>query len=148
MLHSTIITCVIMLKISNKATSKQKPRWDLDGYSSIRDRSTENKTYWRCICYQSDRYRSRLHTCLVTDTVLKQPSEHPCTFDATAHPVRIFPQQSVERASQTQETPDLIISHCYKSECKPISRFAIRKKSWSLQCRYIGSCPCSSACAG
>jgi hypothetical protein len=40
-----------MAAIVNNGTTKQKPRLDLNGYSYIMDRSTNEKTYWRCINY-------------------------------------------------------------------------------------------------
>lgn len=103
-----------MLTISHNGTTKQRPRLDLDGYSYVKDRITNEKIYWRCFKYSSDRCHSRLHTCLSSATVLKLPSEHCCKFDGTTNELRAFSQQVADRALNTQETPDTILTNCYK----------------------------------
>ena len=103
-----------MFTICENGTTKQKPRLDHDGYSYVKDRTIGDKTYWRCIKYLSDSCRSRLHTCIITKTIVKLPSEHSCKFDATVHQLRDFSQQVSDRAINTQETPAAIITHCYK----------------------------------
>ncbi|CAF1563250.1 unnamed protein product, partial [Adineta ricciae] len=47
-------------------------------------------------------------------TILKHPSDHICKFDATQNQVRQFSQQVAARALNTQETPDVIVTNCYK----------------------------------
>jgi hypothetical protein len=103
-----------MFSISQIGTSKQKPRLDLDGYSYVKDRTTNEKIYWRCIKYYSDRCHARLHTCLESAKILKPPGEHICKFDGIENQLRIFSQQVVNRALNTQEMPDTIVTNCYK----------------------------------
>jgi hypothetical protein len=103
-----------MSTISINGTTKQKPRLDLDGYSYVRDRSTSEKTYWRCIKFYSHRCRSRLHTCIFTNNITKSPTHHTCTFDGIALECRKFDNQIISRALNTQEPPDTILTHCYK----------------------------------
>lgn len=83
----------------------------------MKDRITEEKIYWRCIKYKSDRCHARLHTCLESSTILKHPGEHVCKFDATEHQIRSFSQKVIDRALNTQETPDIILTNCYKGMC-------------------------------
>jgi hypothetical protein len=87
-----------MTTIVNNGTTKQKPRLDLNGYSYITDRSTNEKTYWRCINYYSHHCRSRLHTCIITNNVVKPPTDHTCKFDGTTHELRKFDEQIISRA--------------------------------------------------
>jgi hypothetical protein len=105
-----------MLKVSENTTTKQKPRLDLDGHSYIKDRSFGEKIYWRCINYKSECCHSRLHTCITANSILKPPTEHSCKSNAIAHEVRVFSQQVAERALNTQETPEAIITSCYRSK--------------------------------
>jgi hypothetical protein len=103
-----------MIAISENGTSKQRPRLDLDGFSYVKDRTTNEKIYWRCIKYKSDNCHARLHTCLESTTILKQPTEHSCKINATESQIRLFSQQVADRALNTQETPETILSTCYK----------------------------------
>ena len=103
-----------MFTLSQYGTSKQRPRLDLDGFSYVKDRTTNEKIYWRCIKYKFDNCHARLHTCLQSTTILKNPGEHACKIDATENQIRLFSQQVADRALNTQETPETIITHCYK----------------------------------
>lgn len=119
-----------MFTITQNGTSKQKPRLDLDGFSYVKDRTTDEKIYWRCINYKSDRCRSRLHTCIDSKTILKRLGDHTCKFDAADSQLRVFTQQVVDRALTTQETPDMIITNCYKGmfqliEMKNIGNYSL-----------------------
>ncbi|CAF1148583.1 unnamed protein product [Rotaria sordida] len=103
-----------MAAISNNGTTKQKPRLDLDGYSYIKDRSTNEKTYWGCIKYSTHRCRSRLHTCVITNNIIKTPIKHTCKSDAISFEQQKFDERIAHRARFTQEAPDLIVTDCYK----------------------------------
>lgn len=103
-----------MFVITQNGTLKQKPRLDLDGFSYVKDRTTDQKIYWRCINCKSDRCHARLHTCLESKTILKHPGDHTCKFDAVENQLRVFSQNIVDRALTTQETPDMIITNSYK----------------------------------
>ena len=101
--------------VSNGAT-KQKSRLDLNGYSYIMGRSTNRMTYWCCINYYSHRCRSRLHTCIITNNVIKPSTAHTCKFDDTTFELRKFDKQIIFLPLNTQETLDVIITHCYKGK--------------------------------
>ena len=105
-----------MATIVNNGTTEQKPRLDLRGYSYIMDRSTCGKTYWPCINYYAHHCRSRLHTCIITNNVVKPPTDHTCKFDGTTLELQKFDEQIISRALNTQETTDIIITHCYKGQ--------------------------------
>ena len=105
-----------MVTIVNNGTTKQKPHPDLNGYSYIMDRSTCEKTFWGCINYYFHHYHSRLHTCIITSNVVKPPTDQTCKFDGTTLEQRKFDEQIISRALNTQETPDIIITHCYKGK--------------------------------
>lgn len=105
-----------MFTISQSGTSKLRPRLDLEGFLYVKDRTTSDKIYWRCIKYKSHHCHARLHTCLESATILKQPSDHNCKLDATEHQIRQFSQQVAARALNTQETPDVIVTNCYKGK--------------------------------
>ena len=90
MMHINIIFCVKMFTVSQNSTSKQRPRLDLGGFSYVKDRTTNEKIYWRYIKYKSDHCHARLHTCLESTTILKQSDEHTCKFDATENQMRLF----------------------------------------------------------
>ncbi|CAF3622430.1 unnamed protein product [Rotaria socialis] len=119
--------CSHMATFLINGTTKNKPRLDCDGYSYIMDRSTNDKTYWRCIKYSSDCCRSRLHTCILTNTIVKPPSEHICKVDGTTLQLRMFNEHVAHRAVNTQETPDIIVTNCYKGMFDPsIARLPVR----------------------
>ncbi|CAF1526042.1 unnamed protein product [Adineta ricciae] len=74
------------------------------------------------------RCHSRLHTCIITNSILKPPTEHSCKSNAIAHEARVFSQQVAERALNTQETPEAIITNCYKNMSDPsIARLPVRE---------------------
>ena len=106
----------IMATIVNNGTTKQKPRLDLNGYSYTMDRSTCGKTYWHCINYYSHHCHSRLYICIITNNVVKLPTDHTCKFDRTTLELRKFDEQIISPTLNTQETPDIIITHCYKGK--------------------------------
>jgi FLYWCH zinc finger domain len=103
-----------MLTISQHGTSKQRARLDLDGFSYVNYRTTDEKIYWRCIKYKADNCHARLHTCRESTPILKNPGEHTGKVDATESHIRLFSQQVAKRAFDTQETPEMIITQCYK----------------------------------
>lgn len=105
-----------MATISMNGTTKQKPCLNFNGYSYIKDRSTSTKTYWRCVNYLRDRCHSRLHTCIITNDIIKPPTEHICKTDGSSLEVRKFNEEIVHRARHTQETPDIIVTNCYKGK--------------------------------
>ena len=59
---------------------------------------------------------SRLYTCIITNKIVKPPTDHTCKFDGTTLELRKFDEQIISRALNTQETPDIIVTHCYKGE--------------------------------
>ncbi|CAF3152751.1 unnamed protein product, partial [Rotaria sp. Silwood2] len=103
-----------MATISNCGTTRQKPRLDLNGYSYIMDRSTSKMTYWRCIKFHSHHCHARLHTCIITNNVITSPTDDTCKLDGTTLEHRKFNEQITSRALNTEETPDIITTHCYK----------------------------------
>ena len=90
-----------MATIVNNSTTKQRSCQDLNGYSYIMDRSTCGKTYWPYINYYSHRCRSRLHTCIFTNNIVKPPTDHTCKFDGTTLELRKFDEQIISRALNT-----------------------------------------------
>ncbi|CAF3659895.1 unnamed protein product [Rotaria socialis] len=108
-------------------TTKQKPCRNFKGYSYIKDRSTDTKTYWRCVNYLRDLCHSRLHTCIITNDVIKPPSEHTCKTDGPSLEIRKFNEELVHRARNTQEIPDIIVTNFYKAlSDQGIARLPIR----------------------
>ena len=86
--------------------------------SYIIDRSTNEKIYWRCMKYFSDRCRFRLHTCTLTNVSVKTPTEHTCKVDGTTLQLSIFNERIVHRALNTQETPDTTTTSCFRGKNK------------------------------
>ena len=109
-----------MFTLSQIGTTKQRTRLDLDGFSFIKDRKTNEKIYWRCIKYKSDDCHARLHTDLESKRIVKYPGEHNCKCDALEHELRQFSQQVAYRALNTQETADTILTNSYKGTCSLI----------------------------
>ena len=93
-----------MATISTFRITKRKPLLDYKGHSYVKDRSTAEKIYWRCVRYSTQHCRSRLHTCIFTNNIVKPPTEHLCRFDGTVLELRKFDQQLIDRAKNTQET--------------------------------------------
>ena len=119
-----------MATISTFGTTKRKPLLDYEGHSYIKDRSTAEKIYWRCVRYSTQHCGSRLHTCIFTNNIVKPSTEHSCRFDGTVLELRKFDQQLIDRTKNTRETPNFIITNCIKG--KVISLYLIF-------CEYISS---------
>ena len=102
-----------MAAIVNNGTMKNKPHLVYEGMSYILDRTTDVKTYWRCVKFSADQCRSRLHPCISTNAILKPPTEHTCKVNGTTAELRFFNEQIAYRAINIQEAPDAIITHCY-----------------------------------
>ncbi|CAF1509673.1 unnamed protein product [Rotaria sordida] len=116
-----------MVTISTFGTTKRKPLLDYNGHSYVKDRSTTEKIYCRCSRYSIQHCRSRLHTCILTNNIVKPPTEHSCTFDGTTLELRKFDQQLIDRAKSTQEAPDMIVTNCIKGMSdQAVSRLPIR----------------------
>ncbi|CAM4850845.1 unnamed protein product [Rotaria magnacalcarata] len=62
----------------------------------------------------NDQCHSRLHTCISTNAIVKPPSEHTCKVNGTTLELRVFNEFVADRAINAQETPDTIITNCYK----------------------------------
>ena len=105
-----------MATISASGTTKQKPRLEYEGHFYVRDRSTSEKIYWRCIRFSTQHCHSRLHTCIFTNNIVKPPSEHTCQFDGTVLELHRFDQRVADRAKNTQETPDIVINNCIRGK--------------------------------
>ncbi|CAF1360592.1 unnamed protein product, partial [Rotaria sordida] len=79
------------------------------------DRSTAEKTYWRCIKFLTYHCHSRLHICIITNNIIKQPTEHTCRFDDATLELCKFDQQLADCARNTQEPPEIIIINCIRN---------------------------------
>ncbi|CAF0856031.1 unnamed protein product [Didymodactylos carnosus] len=97
----------------NKAYNNSTPDY-LPQKQDKTNRFTENKTYWRCIYYNSQKCHARLHTCNITNNVITPPSDHTCKSNGITGELRKFNEDLWYRTMNTQETPDLIITHCCK----------------------------------
>ena len=78
--------------------------------------STCGKTCWCCINYCSHHCRYHLHICIITNNVGKPPIDHTCKIDCTTLELWKLDEQIIFRALNTQETPDIIITHYYKGK--------------------------------
>ena len=105
-----------MTTISMSDTTKQTLCLYYNGHCYIEDRSTSTKTYWRCVNYLNDYCHSRLHTCIITNNIIKSPIEHACRIDGSSMETRMFNEEIVHRTRCTQESSDIIITNCYKGK--------------------------------
>ncbi|CAF2082278.1 unnamed protein product, partial [Rotaria magnacalcarata] len=69
---------------------------------------------------------SQIHVTLVfihvfppTNVIVKPPSEHTCKVNGTTLELRVFNELVADRTINTQETPDTIITNCYKDISDP-----------------------------
>ena len=116
------------LFLSVVITKKQKPYLYYKGHSYIKDRSTSTKTYWCCVNYFKDECHSRLHTCIITNDIIKSAREHTCTIDGSLMETRKFNEEMVHRARYTQQSKDIIITNCYQDKtCS----------SWNINLIYL-----------
>ena len=105
-----------MATITSRGTTKRKPLLNYKGYSYVQDREREDKIYWCCSRYSTQHCHSRLHTCVFTNDIKKEPTEHSCRFDAITVELRRFEQQLTDRAKNTQETPEIIVTNCLRGK--------------------------------
>lgn len=100
-------------------TTKGRPLIVLDGLLYIQDRQTDTKTYWRCENHKTFNCHFRIHTCneSVTKThvkILKQHGNHAasCKKDLIKLSLRRFHEDIADRAKNTQETTDIVLTQC------------------------------------
>ena len=100
-------------------TTKGRPLMILDGLLYIQDRRTDTKTYWRCENHKTFNCHFRIHTCneSVTEThvkILKQHGNHAtsCKKDLIKLSLRRFHEDIADRAKNTQETTDIVLTQC------------------------------------
>ncbi len=100
-------------------TTKGRPLMILDGYLYNQDRRTDTKTYWRCENHKTYNCHYRIHTCNSTSTktnamILKQNATHAtsCNRDPMKISLHKFREDFVDRAKNTQETTDTVLSQC------------------------------------
>ncbi|CAF1545685.1 unnamed protein product [Didymodactylos carnosus] len=98
-------------------TTKGRPLMVDDGYSYVKDRQTDLKTYWRCENHKHFNCHYRLHTCNVTNDILERKGTHVSNRnrDTTKLLLRKFDEKLNERATSTQETTDTILCQCLTS---------------------------------
>ncbi|CAF4467107.1 unnamed protein product, partial [Didymodactylos carnosus] len=91
----------------------------LDGYSYIQDRQTDEKTYWRCENHKTFNCHYRIHTCNSTNsqthvTIINRNGNHTtsCNSDPIKILLRKFHENVVDRAKNTQESTDTVLSQC------------------------------------
>ncbi len=85
-------------------------------HNYIKNRSITEKIYWRWIRFSTQHCRSRLQTCIITNNILQPPTEHTCKFDGTTLELLKFDEQLPDRAKNTQETPDIVITSCIRDK--------------------------------
>ena len=78
-----------MATITNNGTTKSNPHLNCEGHSYIIDPSTNEKTYWGYIKYFLDCCRPRLHTCTLTNVIVKTATEHTCKVVGTVLPTLV-----------------------------------------------------------
>ena len=100
-------------------TAKGRPLMVLDGYSYIRDRQTDEKTYWDCENHKNFNCHYRIHTCnFMTNAahanILKCNGVHTtsCHRDSLKISLRKFHEDLVDRTKTTQESSDIVLSKC------------------------------------
>ena len=100
-------------------TAKGRSLMALDGYSCIRDRQTDEKTYWRCKNHKKFNCHYRMHTCNFTTnashaSTLKCNGVHTtsCHRDPLKISLRKFHEDLVGRTKTTQESNDIVLSKC------------------------------------
>ena len=87
-----------MATISMNGTMQQKPCLYYKGHSYIKHPSTSTETYWRCVNYLKDYCYSRLHTCIITNDIIKSPIAHTCRIDGSSMETRNLKEEIVHRA--------------------------------------------------
>ena len=101
----------------------------LEGQAYLRDRQTDEKTYWRCENHKSLNCHYRIHTCSSTSTnvrthvvIVKRHGTHStaCHRDPIKISLRRFYEQIVDRANNTQEPTDAVLSQCLSKQPDPI----------------------------
>ena len=100
-------------------TAKGRPLMVIDGYSYIRDRQTDEKTYWRCGNHRKFNCHYRIHTCNFTTNaahanILKCNGVHTtsCHRDPLEISLRKFHEDLIDRTKTTQESNDIVLSKC------------------------------------
>ncbi|CAF1150874.1 unnamed protein product [Didymodactylos carnosus] len=98
-------------------TTKDRPLMVDDGYSYVKDRQTDIKTYWRWENHIRFNCHCRLHTCNLTNDILERKSIHAynCNRDTTKLVLRKFDEKLNKRATSTQKATDTILCQCLTS---------------------------------
>ncbi len=130
-----------MITISINGTTKQKPRLDMNGQSYMKYRSNSTKTYWRCIKYSRDLCHSRLHTCIITNNIIKPPIQYTCKVVEKSLRTKLFffflfKEKNYESSNDWYTAAESIVTKCMLKDSigfclcvkKNISFFLQRKK--------------------
>ncbi|CAF1520856.1 unnamed protein product [Adineta ricciae] len=99
------------------------------------DEEKIESTAWRCSRYSTQHCRSRLHTCIITNSIKKEPAEHSYQFDAITVEIRRFEQQLIDRAKNTQETPEVIMTNRTRALSRPPVRDHIKRRIQKIRAK-------------
>ena len=88
-------------------SSKGKPMLLLNGYLFVKDKSVENKTYWKCKDFEN---KCKSRTITIENEVKKEPKQHNHAGDPESVEVFRFMEDVKDKAKNSREAPHVIIS--------------------------------------
>ncbi|CAF1040298.1 unnamed protein product [Didymodactylos carnosus] len=104
-----------MSAITISTTERNKPLLMFNGYNYTVDKTTDEKTYWKCAHCRTIKCKGRIHTDVNNTTVLLENSDHNHPPSAVSNEVRSFEDKVRSRAVNTNESTQDVINNCLKN---------------------------------
>ncbi|CAF2946756.1 unnamed protein product [Rotaria sp. Silwood2] len=93
-------------------TQKNKPLLLSKGFFYIIDKTTIDKTYWKCEHAGKLKCKGRIHTNYINTILLYENDNHNHSGNAVSVEIRIFEEKVRDRAINSNETTQAVIDNC------------------------------------
>ncbi|CAF1451598.1 unnamed protein product [Rotaria magnacalcarata] len=93
-------------------TQKNKPLLLSKGFTYTIDKTTDEKTYWKCEHVRKLKCKGRVHTNSINTAFLYENDNHNHNGNAFSIEIRLFEEKVHDRATNSNETTQAVIDNC------------------------------------
>ncbi|CAF5174778.1 unnamed protein product, partial [Rotaria magnacalcarata] len=93
-------------------TQKNKPLLLSKGFTYTIDKTTDEKTYWKCEHVRKLKCKGRVHTNSINTALLYENDNHNHNGNAVSIEIRLFEEKVRDRATNSNETTQAVIDNC------------------------------------
>ena len=93
-------------------TQKNKPLVLSKGFSYTIDKTTNDKTYWKCEDARKLKCKGRVHTNNINTILLHENDSHNHNGSAVSTEIRLFEEKVRDRAMNCNEATQTVIDNC------------------------------------